>query len=267
MCLLFFNYTVAPHFSLSIAANRDEFVDRPTAALDYIDPERTIIGGRDLRGGGTWMGVSSGGRFAALTNFRQGVSNCDDCISRGEIVTSFLQSSASSKDYVIELAGNPGRYNGFNLICWDGRELYYYSNKGREPWRLPSGFYALSNNFINVSWPKVIVGKRLLQPILTKNISLAEKLRRPDEVFAILRNREFPKDNSLPDTGVGLEWERKLSTIFIDSPGYGTRSSSVVFITDREAVFHEASYRRETSPYTIDFRKMVLPVKLIEGNT
>jgi len=240
-----------------LAANRDEFLDRPTAPLGFLDEKNSIIGGRDLRDGGTWLGLTQAGRIAALTNFRQGGSNRLDRISRGKIVSEFLHSSETPEAFVNRLVVNREQYNGFNLICGDGDQLVYYSNKVPGPLTLEAGFYGLSNNILDAPWPKIVRGKRFLQQDVLRSCDKALAKNRPEGIIASLQDRHVPPDSELPDTGVGLSWERILGSIFIDAPDYGTRSSAVVFMFDDHAVFHEVTYQRENGALLdLSWRKM-----------
>lgn len=238
MCLLFCSYRKTPGYRLVIAANRDEFLKRPTARLDYIDKENQILAGLDLLGGGTWLGVHRDGRIGALTNYRKKEKITGDAPSRGEIVASYLSSKGDSLQFLKNLSEKASQYNGFSLILGDGNDLYYFNNQQNRITPLSPGFYGLSNHFLDSPWPKVIRGKDLLKPVMvdTDNVD-------PNKIFTLLKDDHCPPDTSLPDTGVGLEWERLLGSIFIDSQEYGTRSSAVITIGYRgETVFTEKTY-------------------------
>lgn len=243
MCLLFFSYQKTPGYKLVLAANRDEFLCRPTAPLDFLDQEKTILAGRDLQGGGTWLGITVQLKFAAITNYREPAKKHAEVPSRGEILLNYLTGERDACHYVHSLAENGDRYNGFNLIIGDSENLYYYSNKSVGPKLLTPGFYGLSNHLLDVPWPKVVRGKNLLYPSLvdTDNVD-------PMQVFSILEDARKPTDDQLPDTGIGLEWERLLSTIFIDGKTYGTRSSAVITVSDSGDIkFIEKSIKRSSS--------------------
>lgn len=232
MCLILFLYDIHKDYRLILGANRDEFYERPTAPLGFWDDHpnipanipANILAGRDRKGGGTWMGVSRKGRFAALTNYRDPASLRSDAPSRGEIVSGFLLSPLSPEAYLADLHTAGKAYNGFNLIAGDHKELYYYSNREGEIRRLEPGLYGLSNRFLDTPWPKVQKGKAGLSELLPKtHID-------PEDIFRLLKDCSVPPDALLPDTGMGLEWERILSPVFIRSPSYGTRSSSVLLM-------------------------------------
>lgn len=236
MCLLLISYQTTPGYRLAVAANRDEFLVRPTAPLGFLDEQRSILGGRDLQGGGTWLGVSAGLRFAALTNYRDPAHNRADAPSRGELVLDFLRGSMPAEEYMQHLAATAQIYNGFNLIVGDDQRLFLLSNRSSGYQQLAPGYYGLSNHLLDTPWPKVVRGKELLRPHLQQRINVAG-------VFAALADRHLPEDHQLPDTGVGIAWERLLSTIFIAGDTYGTRSSALLTVSDaHQVIFREKTY-------------------------
>ncbi|MFW2367458.1 MAG: NRDE family protein [Desulforhopalus sp.] len=240
MCLLFFSYNMTPGYRLVMAANRDEFLSRPTALLGYIDPAETLLAGRDITGGGTWLGVSKNMKFGAITNYRDCLLLPGNPPSRGEILLDFLQGEMDVRSYVHHLSSRGQNYNGFNVVLGDQHEVYYYSNRNTTPRVLEPGFYGLSNHQLDTPWPKVVRGKKLLRPHMVECSTID-----PYELFRLLEDRQQPLDEQLPVTGVGLEWERLLGTIFIESDHYGTRSSAVVTIDDSSQLrFVEKSYLR-----------------------
>ncbi len=242
MCLLFLSFKLTPGYRLVLAANRDEFLDRLTAPLHYRDEEKTILAGRDMQGGGTWLGLSKRGKIAAITNFRQGGILRSDAPSRGEIIDSYLRSDDSVEDFLAELQKKGGEYNGFNLILGGVDSLFYFTNQGvkKNPVALKPGFYGLCNHFLDSPWPKLVRGKKLLRPVMVET-----EIIKPATIFSLLQDSWRPEDNSLPETGVGLEWERLLGSIFIDGESYGTRSSAVITVNESgEAMFCEKTYYR-----------------------
>ena len=224
MCLILFAYKFHPSYNLILAANRDEFYERPSAAADFWEDAQQVLAGRDLQEGGTWMGIDRAGRFAAITNYRDPASWKSNAPSRGGLVSGYLCGNQSIEDYLDKISRQAQLYNGYNLIAGDRRGLFAYSNRG-ERQKLKPGIYGLSNHLLNTPWPKVFRGKKLLKTALDKKGAELE-----DALFALLVDRKIPADNKLPDTGIGLEWERVLSSIFITSPIYGTRSSTIVLI-------------------------------------
>ena len=224
MCLILFAYQVHPTYNLILAANRDEFYERPSAAADFREDSPQVLAGRDLQEGGTWMGIDRSGRYAAITNYRDPASLKNNAPSRGDLVSNYLCGNQSADDYLENISRQGNLYNGYNLIVGDRHELFAYSNRG-ERQKLNSGIYGLSNHLLNTPWPKVYRGKKLLKASFDKKGAELE-----DALFAVLADRKIPTDSKLPDTGIGLEWERVLSSIFIASPFYGTRSSTILLI-------------------------------------
>jgi uncharacterized protein with NRDE domain len=225
MCLILLAYDVHPEYHLILAANRDEFYDRPTRAMAFWEEYPDILAGRDLKGGGTWLGMTRSGRFSAITNYREPGGPKPDAPSRGHLVSAFLSGNSPSQAYIEAISAVDQSYSGFNLIVGDASGLFYYSNRDPGIHRLQPGWYGLSNHLLNTPWPKVEKGIALLKAAVLDVDPVTM-----DRVFQLLKNRDMPPDERLPDTGVGIEWERILSPMFIQSPGYGTRSSTVVLI-------------------------------------
>jgi len=214
-----------PDYRLILAANRDEFYNRPTAPLNYWADHPDVLAGRDLKGNGTWLGVTGTGRIAAITNYREPAAHMENTPSRGILIRNFLTGNASPERYLKAVSKISQAYNGFNLIAGDPAELYYYSNRATRVRQLQPGLYGISNHLIDTAWPKIARGKNLLQGQLSGREEIDI-----EKIWEILADRSQPPDDELPDTGVGLHWERILSPLFIISPDYGTRSSSVVLI-------------------------------------
>ncbi len=238
MCLILFAYRYHPRYQLVLAANRDEFFSRPTAPMGFWQDNRDLLAGRDLEAGGTWLGVNRKGRFAAITNYRDPAAVKADAPSRGGLVSGFLQSKQPSWDYLEKLALSAQAYNGFNLVVWDNHTLCYYSNEEGMLRILAPGLYGLSNHLLNTPWPKVNRGCSHLMRLLKCGDDLSLRT-----LLAILKDRTQPPDTELPRTGVSLEWERALSPMFIETPTYGTRSSTVaLFEQGGEAFVLEKSW-------------------------
>ena len=237
MCLILFAYERHPRYRLVLAANRDEFYGRPTAPVHFWDGAPDLLAGRDLKGGGTWLGVTRSGRFAAITNYREPDFHEKDAPSRGALVTDFLRGQDDPAVYLEKLAFSAARYNGFNLIVGDMDALGYFSNREGTVRMLAPGVYGLSNHLLDTPWPKVERGKAFLEAHLrgedVDDAALLDALNDPAQA----------PDDALPDTGVGLAWEQALSPLFIRSPDYGTRSSSVLLIShDGEVTFAERTF-------------------------
>jgi len=221
MCLILLAWHAHPDYPLVVAANRDEFLARRTAAADFWQDAPEVLAGRDLEAGGTWLGMTRGGRFAALTNYRDPARIKPGAPSRGELVSRFLRGRQTPGEYFAELELIAARYNGFNLLFGDTESMWCFSNCGEGARRLEPGVYGLSNHLLDTPWPKVARGKSALAIALQAL---------PDEapLFALLQDDRVAPDQDLPRTGVSLEWERLLSAAFIRSPAYGTRSATVL---------------------------------------
>lgn len=252
MCLILFSYQTHPIFKLIVAANRDEFLDRPTARVHYWEDYPTILAGRDLKQMGTWMGVTKTGQFAALTNYRDPLEIPDGKKSRGELVADYLKVKTSPETYLKKVAEHRKMYPGYNLLVGDLNKLYYFSNIGDEPQKIKPGIHGVSNHLLNTDWPKVKRGKEEMARIINANEnSMVEQL------FLLLQNTDVASDEILPKTGVSLEWERLLSPLFIKSEGYGTRSSTVLLMSDDEILYIERVYSEKgisDQKYTINLK-------------
>lgn len=225
MCLILLSYKLHPDYRLILAANRDEFYARPTAPLDYWADHPGVLAGRDLKGNGTWLGVTRSGRIAAITNYRDPATHLQNAPSRGILIRDYLAGNSSPQRYLEEVSKIGRRYNGFNLFVGDASGLFYYSNRATPVHKLKPGLYGISNHLLDTAWPKIKKGKIRLQGQLNGQ----EKIDF-EKIFEILSDSSLPPDDELPDTGVGLHWERILSPLFIISSDYGTRSSSIVLI-------------------------------------
>jgi uncharacterized protein with NRDE domain len=238
MCLVLTALESHPAYSLILAANRDEFYDRPTAAAELWAGTPSVLGGRDLKAGGSWLGIDRRGRLAAVTNYRQGERERPAPRSRGLLVSEFLTGDISAPDHMARVQRDASLYNGFNLLALDGGGLLYFSNREGQIRHLSPGVYGLSNHLLDTPWPKVVSGKTAFGALLNGDASeLVLKL------FALLSDSRQATDDLLPATGIGQQWERLLSSAFIASPAYGTRSSTVVLIgRDGSVVFVERSF-------------------------
>ena len=225
MCLILLAFKTDPAYKLILAANRDEYYGRPTVPAAFWKESPHLLAGRDLRAGGTWIGITREGRIGAVTNYRDPASVKENAPSRGRLVSNFLRGQEGPVEYLDKLAQGADRYNGFNLIIGENDQIYWYSNRGDGMKDLSPGIHGLSNHLIDTPWPKVDRGKDGLAGLISKEENLS-----PEKLFNILRDRTVAHDDTLPDTGVGLDWERILSPIFILSPNYGTRSSTLLFI-------------------------------------
>jgi uncharacterized protein with NRDE domain len=225
MCLILFSYRMHPDYRLILAANRDEFYNRPTAPLDYWTDHPDVLAGRDLQGNGTWLGVTRTGRIAAVSNYRDPSTHIQNAPSRGVLVSNYLTGNLLPRQYLKAVSKIGRKYNGFNLIVGDQSGLYYCSNRAKEIRKLRPGFYGISNHLLDTPWPKVNKSKARLRAQL-----VGEEKIEIEKIWSALADRSPALDTELPDTGVGLTWERILSPVFITGQDYGTRSSSIVMI-------------------------------------
>jgi uncharacterized protein with NRDE domain len=234
MCLIAFAWQAHPRWPLVLIANRDEFHARPSAAADFLTDAPDVFGGIDLRAGGSWLLVSKRRRLAAVTNVRAGLSPEVAPRSRGELVKAFATSGASVEEFIEGIAPNAHEYGRFNLLLWDGASLHCVGNHPRfHAEEVAPGLHALSNASLDTDWPKARRAKRALSKWLSEQ---AESPAQPSVVqpydvellFAALADTTPAADAELPDTGVGLDIERRLSPPFVMGDTYGTRCSSAV---------------------------------------
>ncbi|WP_347466975.1 NRDE family protein [Burkholderia stagnalis] len=243
MCLIAFDWqpdaAAGPVFTL--VANRDEFFRRTSAPLSWWEEAPGVLAGHDLEAGGTWLGVSRDGRFAALTNYRAPFDIRAGAPTRGKLVSDYLSGPpAAPLDYLARLAEHAAVYNGFNLLVgdWKRRELAWFCNRAAEgasgvdaPARVPAGVHALSNARLDTPWPKVVRKRAELGTRLTDDP--APPL---DDLIAMMRDPHIAADDALPHTGIPLERERALSAAFIETPEYGTRGTTALRVTMKEGV-------------------------------
>jgi uncharacterized protein with NRDE domain len=226
MCLIAFAYKVHPQYPLILLANRDEFYNRPTQEAHFWVEEGfpSILAGKDLRAGGTWIGLQKNGRWAALTNFRNLKTVKENAPSRGDLVLDFLKSSIAAEAYLTILKKTASPFNDFNLLLFDGNEMLYYSNVSDTINKVKSGIHGLSNALLDTSWPKVEKITKELETAVNNNY--LEK----DYLFNLLSNEDKAPKEQLPSTGLPLEIEKAMSSVFIHTPIYGTHCSTLIFI-------------------------------------
>lgn len=235
MCLILFSFDPASDTPLLLAANRDEFFARPTASARAWQDHPTVFAGRDLIAQGTWLGMTTTGRFAAITNIREPNVVVDRPLSRGDLTREFLISDMPAEAYLQRIEKRGHRYCGFNLLVGELRssttELWYLSNRHKGCHCLSAGLYGLSNHLLDSPWPKVTAGKQFLQEQQQhtpfKAMSEEDKHR---QLRQYLENASVADDERLPSTGVSYEKEKALSAAFIQLPDYGTRTSTVVSV-------------------------------------
>jgi len=236
MCLILFAYRMQNSTPLIIAANRDEFYTRPTKAAHYWDNFPDLLAGKDLEAGGTWLGVTKTGRFAAVTNLASVVRSAP--ISRGGLALNFLNSRQDSADYAESLKKD--HYQGFNLLLFDGSSLVYISN-GREEkiQKLTPGYYGLSNANLDSNWPKVHQGKRGLKHLVQSGHMEGSIPARERHTHLV---QLLQAELSTPDMGLKDAGEYRAASSFIRGEEYGTRASTGVFIGDTSISFYEQNY-------------------------
>lgn len=256
MCLIAFAYNVHPSYRLILAANRDEFYERPSSSADFWKDHPRVLAGRDLRNRGTWLGITRDGKFAAVTNYRDPSALKSEARSRGKLVSRYLTSNPNADYYLKKIASQVDQYNGFNLLLGDDHDIFVFSSRG-EIQKLKPGIYGLSNHLLNSPWPKVIRSKRMLKAALEKKGDALE-----EDLFSLLADCHISPDSKLPETGIGLEWERILSSVFIESPIYGTRSSTILLIgKNRRVRFVEKVFDGQKDPWVVSRFSFIMEKK------
>ena len=242
MCLAIVALDAHPRYATVIAANRDEWHARPASPATWW-PEGWLAG-RDLSGGGTWLGVTRRGRWALLTNVREPGRKDVAAPTRGALVPQALAAPTSPLAAVASIAVDGERYNGFNLLVGEATETAWISNRTAAPRGLPAGVYGVSNALLDTPWPKVLAMRGGVATWCADG-SCADD----GALFALLAEASQADDEALPRTGVSEEWERRLSARFIVSATYGTRCSTVVLI-DRDGMvsFEERSFDAAGQP-------------------
>ncbi|WP_268799147.1 NRDE family protein [Pseudomonas huanghezhanensis] len=221
MCLIVFAWRPSHQQPLVLAANRDEFYARPTLPLAAWEDAPRVYAGRDLEAGGTWLGINADGRFAALTNIRDPGQPLGRR-SRGELVAHFLTGSMPIEEYLLEVEGRTGEYGGFNFLVGNRQTLHFISATDPTPRQLSEGIYGVSNAGLDTPWPKLVKAKKALSAQLQDP--------QPAQLFDFLADPDPAPEAELPDTGLGLVTETLLSSVFIASPAYGTRASTVLIV-------------------------------------
>lgn len=252
MCLLIFAHRAWTGAPLVVAANRDEFHARPTAASAFWDEQPDLLAGRDLEQGGTWMGVTRGGRFAGITNYRDPARTAPAPRSRGELPLGFLTGSLAPGDYLDEVAGCADQYAGFSLLVGDVRDLWYYSNSSpggaTRAKRLEPGIYGLSNALLDTPWPKVTRGRDRLQRLVDLGTPPTH-----ESLLEVVGDRSLADPTALRSQGLDSSMDQLLSAQFIITDLYGTRSSTSLWIDEpghvhwRELSFDEGGEIRGCS--------------------
>ena len=241
MCILFLAINQHPEFPLVIAANRDEYHDRPSSPMHYWPDHPHILAGRDQRKGGTWLGINRSGKFCAITNFRTAENINPDARSRGELVKMYLDGSyqkpGGDLNFHQFLVEQGHKYGPFNLVFGDIRNLHVYCNQNNVLTRLGDGFHSLSNGFIDQRWPKMSLGVQKLSHLVSQRGAIEI-----DTLNQIMHDQTLADEADLPDTGLNRQAERFISSIFIQGEQYGTRTTSYIIYSPGSIQAHELNY-------------------------
>ncbi len=229
MCLIGIRWEPEAEIPFFLVANRDEFYDRPSREGHFWDENPDVFGGKDLVAGGSWLGVSRQGRFAAVTNYRE-IPVVEGKRSRGALVHDFLCSEVSAADYLAKISAEADEWSGFNLLLADGNGLYYYSNRENEIKRLEPGVHVLCNHLLNTPWPKSEILRKKLRESKNQALSI-------DCWIGVMHDKKQAEEYCLPVTGVGLDREKLLSPIFIASENYGTCTTTLIQINRMNNLF------------------------------
>lgn len=239
MCLLAFAWKTDPDHALIFAGNRDERHARATAGARPWSDAPQVIAGRDLEAGGTWVGVSATGRFAVVTNYREGLVAPKAPRSRGALTAEFLKGDMSPARYLDSLRPRALEYGAFSLLVGDADGLHIFSNRGGPDGPVTPGIHGLSNHLLDTPWPKVERSKQRLADLLDQRAATSEAL------FRLLSDRTPAGAAELPDTGIGAELERRVSSPFVLNPVYGTRCSTLIRLGARGLRFSERRFDPE----------------------
>ncbi|MBF7072762.1 NRDE family protein [Glaciecola sp. MH2013] len=258
MCILFIAVNQHPKYPLIVAANRDEFHKRPTSNSQFWTDKPDILAGKDEEAGGTWMGINRDGAISALTNIRAPGREVNNATTRGELVMNFLDAGKKQRPHYAEkLSSTREHYNGYNLLFGHLEQLYVYNNFDDELIALNDGVYGLSNASLNSPWPKIAKGRDALAKYC-KHANMLDT----EHLFELLKNDALADDDALPKTGVPLEWERRLSSIFIQTDDYGTRSSTLLLVDKNNHVtWEERSFDNQAKQQSVQKYAFDLHVK------
>ncbi len=239
MCVILLSLHVSSKYPFVLAANRDEYYRRPSATAQFWSDCPDLLGGRDLEAGGTWLGINRTGQFAAITNHFDPASTDIAPRSRGEIVSTFLQSDKTVDQFAEQLRRSDNQYNGYGLLFGDFSTLYYHSNKTALTTTLCCGIHALSNSLINSPWPRVQAGRLKLQQAVEKDQDLLL-----EHLFDILIDQQSSSVSSHGKNQSSTHFRHPANApMFIRTKDYGTRSSTVILVDhELNVVFEERTY-------------------------
>lgn len=252
MCLIAFALNSHPDYRLILAGNRDEFYERPTSYADFWKEESHVLAGKDLQGGGTWLGVNSFGKVSAVTNYRDPTNINPQAKTRGDLTRDYLvKKEHSAMIDMKRIAKEASLYNGFNVLMIEESNGYHFSNYEKKINKLDTGIYGLSNALIDTPWPKLSKLKSDFAETIEGSFS-------HEDLLNILNDKEQAPDDQLPSTGIPYEWEKAISSICIELENYGTCCSTVVTI-DHDGVlnFTERSFpvgNREQKVVSFSFK-------------
>jgi len=239
MCLILLSFLNNSQYPLVVAANRDEAYTRPSACAAFWTDFPQVYGGRDLEMGGAWMGITRSGRFAAVTNYRDGQPKGIAPRSRGDLVGAYLTGNLPPQPYLRSVHVRQSEYAGFGILAGDLEALWFLSNYGNSIEAVAPGLHGLSNHLLDTPWPKVADGKRELAALINNDSDAL-----PEKLFAMLADRSVAAPAALPDTGVGILREKQLGPKFIAvDDRYGTRASTVLIVNrQRQVIYAERSF-------------------------
>ena len=260
MCLLLLGVDAHPDYALVVAANRDEVHGRDASPAGFWPDAPQVLGGRDRLAGGTWLAITTGGRFAAVTNVRDLAAPVPhNPPSRGFLTTGFVLGDNSPPRHAAAVAERGGAYAGFNLVVGTPEGLWHCDNHGTRPRRLTAGVHAISNASLDTPWPKARRGSAALSELL------AQPRLDPEDLLELLADRCLAPADALPDTGVGPEAERRLSSVFVapmlvDGQVYGTRCSTALLVArDGRGLLVERSFAADGR--SVGTRRVPFPVQ------
>ncbi|WP_131781529.1 NRDE family protein [Legionella gresilensis] len=249
MCLALVAINEHPKYPLIILSNRDEFYARPTLPANFWQNNLNVFAGKDLKEGGTWLGVTRSGYFALLTNYRDPKLYKSSLESRGRLVSNYLFTceTTSPLQYLQRVQSFANKYNKFNLIIGSINQILYYSNVQNSIQELSSGIYSLSNHLLNTPWPKTEKAKALLKKHITELDKYTNNEEKIDVLYTILSEESLAPDNQLPVTGIARDLEKSLSSVFVHVPQaeYGTVNSTIIlFQQDSSILFSEKIFQQ-----------------------
>lgn len=259
MCIVAFAWHVLEDMPLCLISNRDEFYHRPSQTLHPWKNSK-IVAGQDLQSGGTWMGVTASGRWAIVTNFRNGHDKNQYETSRGKLIQDFLESDLPPIRFAQKLEQQQQAYAGFNLFIGDREQAVYMSNRGEAPQVLANGVYVVSNGLMTEDWEKTKhLRKRFTQEFLPmlQQVDISESDLK-NAVWDILEDERKIISDLLPNTGVSVEMEELLSSTFIQSPIYGTRCSNFLRMTSEQWHWLEKTQQGEQQGHLEEIKLSLL---------